>query len=174
MKQTDAKQPSMGTLVGHGVGKLVSGVGGGVGGLAEGAGEGAGEAVHGLGEAVRGVGHAIKRVAFAGEDSSEHDPQGMPLNRTMNADEVTPTSSGIKETSATPLTGKPAAYEVGQSDPGQPAAPLIPVRQAMQSAIPEIKQPSHNLPDAISAREVVNDAASYVDGRCGNVGWGAK
>jgi hypothetical protein len=75
----------------------------------------------------------------------------------------------VEETSATPLPGRPAAYQVGQSDPGQPEAPSIAVEAAKTAttrepergnAIPEYRQPAHNLPDQISAREVYDDASN--------------
>ena len=104
----------------------------------------------------------------------------------------------VEETSATPLTGKPASYEVGQSDPGQPAAAEIgnePAGTATAPRAPEVggesafgqnaqpgrgdaiveyKPSASNLPQTISAREIANDAAGYTDGRCGNVGPGAR
>jgi hypothetical protein len=86
------------------------------------------------------------------------------------------TSSGIEETSSTPLTGKPAAYEVGQSDPGQPAAPKISISPAPvgSSSVPEYRAPDSNLPETISTRQLSDDGASFVDGRNGNVSLGAK
>jgi hypothetical protein len=104
----------------------------------------------------------------------------------------------LEVTSPTPLVARPAAYEVGQSDPGQPAAPEIgnePARTATAPRAPEVggesafgqnaqpergdaiveyKPSASNLPQTISAREIANDAAAYYDGRCGNVGPGAR
>ncbi|MGA7557857.1 MAG: hypothetical protein WBV60_11060 [Terriglobales bacterium] len=99
-----------------------------------------------------------------------HDPDGVPTNnRQMKQnDQVTETSAGVEVTSPTPLSGKPAAYQVGQSDPGQPAAPLIAVeapKSQRSNAIPEYRPSvSSRLPDTISARDVYNDD-SNCDGR---------
>jgi hypothetical protein len=87
-------------------------------------------------------------------------------------------------TSATPLNAKPAAYEVGQSDPGQPAAPTVGMETSTAGAprVPEVggesafgmnaqpekntglvqayKQPASGLPDSISARQIYNDRSN--------------
>jgi hypothetical protein len=87
-------------------------------------------------------------------------------------------------TTAAPLTGKPAAYEVGQSDPGQPAAPTIGMEaptpaaprapevggvssfgqnvRADQNAglIQEYRAPATRLPATINAREILNDRSN--------------
>jgi hypothetical protein len=86
------------------------------------------------------------------------------------------TSSGIEETSSTPLTGKPAAYEVGQSDPGQPAAPKIPISAAPvgSSSVPEYRAPASTLPQTITHAELADAGRAQIDGRDGNVAWGAK
>jgi hypothetical protein len=89
---------------------------------------------------------------------------------------------------------EPAAYEVGQSGPGQPAAPTIPVstpptsggRSVLavggessfglntaperSSTITEHRPPASNLPEQLSHAQIADEAASYWDGRCGNVG----
>jgi hypothetical protein len=47
----------------------------------------------------------------------------------------------LEVTSPTPLVARPAAYEIGQSDPGQPAAPEIgnePARTATAPRAPEV------------------------------------
>lgn len=131
------------------------------------------------------------------KQEQEHDPEGLPISRQMKQnDQVTPTSAGIVPTSPTPLSGKPASYLIGGEGPGQPAAATIAVeapttatarvpevggessfgqnaRPERGGPIPEYKAPPSRLRD-IATREIADDAASYTDGRSGNVGWGSR
>lgn len=107
--------------------------------------------------------------------TKEVDPEGLPLDRKLGMD-VSVTGSGISETSPTPLTAEPAGYIIGQRAPGQPEAPLIRVqtRTKKDSLAEEYRQAQSNLPSVISAREIARDASDYVNGKFGNVSWGAK
>jgi hypothetical protein len=84
-------------------------------------------------------------------------------------DEVTPTGSGITETSPTPLAARPAAFIVGGTGPGQPSAPTIAVKATTQGGISEYAPRPSRLPEQISARQITNDD-SNPDG-CAEGGW---
>jgi hypothetical protein len=99
------------------------------------------------------------------EVKKEADPEGLPLSRQMKPhDEVQPTSPGVQVTNPTPITARPAAYQVGQSDPGQPAAPQIAVEATKPTRGNDVQEyrpsVSSRLPDVITAREVANDRSN--------------
>ena len=99
------------------------------------------------------------------KSNEQTDPEGLPLDRELSkqADEVQPTSSGITPTSPTPLTARPAGFIVGSEGPGQPAAPEISVqapKAARGNDVKEYKQPTHDLPETISARQIYNDRSN--------------
>lgn len=106
----------------------------------------------------------------------------------------------LEETKPTPNVGasNEAGYSVGQKAAGLTTAPTIPAPAAPTSggssvpevggeaafgqnaspensgAVPTYTPPASTLPETISLERIADEGASYVDGRNGNVGWGAK
>ena len=115
------------------------------------------------------------------------------LNQTEDAGEQ-------YETAALPNVGRKgeAGYSVGQPATGLATAPTIPAAVAPKSggrSVPEIggesdfgmnakpENSSHpveyvprpsNLPETVELSQIADAGKAFVDGRDGNVGWGAK
>jgi hypothetical protein len=114
----------------------------------------------------RGQGRRNGATNIMNAVKQEHDPDGLPTNNrqmSKQADEITPTSSGITPTSPNALSGKPSGFMVGSTAPGASEAPQIAVegpRAARGNDVKEYKQPGHDLPETISAREIANDRSN--------------
>ena len=105
----------------------------------------------------------------------------------------------LTEPAPAPVALEGAGFSVGQKTVSTPAAPEPPVPLARKSGGPsvpsvagesafgmnarantnaasvwEYQQPTSHLPAVITHADLADEGASYVDGRCGNVGKGAR